>query len=192
MGSASAKTTKALYTIETYCLMGGECARVTVGEECCWMLHWLGLFGVLLRRGFWWSVGVFRYRAFGAGERVEGEYYVREGLCNGCGQCCQQLYLTYKRSVIDCVQTFEAVKALHPAEYGSFYVVDETETGLVFGCERLLADNRCGDYARRPSFCRSYPTEDSLLQGGKLPVECGYWFKLKRSFGEVLGEVGGA
>jgi Fe-S-cluster containining protein len=57
---------------------------------------------------------------------------------------------------------------------------------VVFKCNALEADNRCSRYLNRPAFCRSYPTEDSLIQGGKLPAHCSYLFEIKHTFTKVL------
>jgi Fe-S-cluster containining protein len=117
---------------------------------------------------------------------VEGDFYVRTGSCNQCGQCCQNIYLTYRRKVIQSVEVFERVQKLHPKEYGSFEPIETTTTGVVFKCNALEEDNKCGRYLSRPAFCRTYPTEDSLIHGGKLPADCSYIFKAKQSFTKVL------
>jgi Fe-S-cluster containining protein len=117
---------------------------------------------------------------------VVGEFYVRTGACNQCGQCCQNIYLTYRRKVIDSIEVFNRVQQLHPNDYGSFEPIETTHRGVVFQCTALAEDKTCGRYLTRPAFCRTYPTEDSLIHGGKLPAECSYVFEAKHSFTAVL------
>lgn len=121
--------------------------------------------------------------------RKEGRYYVRTGGCNQCGECCQSLYLTFQRTLIQTPEAFETLQALHPQEYASFVIAGSGERGLVFNCKHLGVDLRCGAYEARPSFCHSYPTEEGLLNGGKLPSACSYRFEPKHSFRGVLSRL---
>jgi Fe-S-cluster containining protein len=118
-----------------------------------------------------------------------GEYYTRTGSCNQCGQCCQNIYLTYRRKVIETDAEFNAIKQLHPQEYGTFEPLEQGSKGLVFQCTALGSNNQCTQYEARPSFCRTYPTEDALLAGSKLPVECSYQFQVHHTFQQVLKDV---
>ena len=122
---------------------------------------------------------------------VQGEYYERTGSCNRCGKCCTNIYLVYKHQTITSVEMFEEIKAQHP-EYESFKPLptdQQAEDGLLFQCAQLQADNTCGDYQNRPDFCRNYPSEQSLLIGGKLATGCGYKFRLLKNFQQVLQQV---
>ena len=118
-----------------------------------------------------------------------GDYYTRTGSCNQCGQCCQNIYLTYRRKVIETDADFFAIKQLHPQEYGTFEPLEQGTKGVVFRCTALGSNNQCTQYETRPSFCRTYPTEDALLAGSKLPVECSYQFKVNHTFQQVLKET---
>jgi Fe-S-cluster containining protein len=120
---------------------------------------------------------------------VVGKYYRRTGDCNRCSQCCQAIYLTFNRQVIETEEQFEAIKQAHPADYQSFEPIEHTETGILFKCNNLQWDGNCSVYLNRPSFCRTYPNEDMLLGGGKLPNECSYQFELLRPFAEVLSNA---
>jgi len=126
--------------------------------------------------------------------RVQGQYYERSGSCNQCGKCCTHIYLVYGQQTITSVEMFEEIKATNP-EYHSFKpLVQESgetssEDGLLFQCTHLQADNTCADYENRPDFCRKYPSEQSLLMGGKLAEGCGYKFRLLRNFQDVLKQV---
>ena len=122
--------------------------------------------------------------------RLQGQYYERTGSCNQCGKCCTQIYLVYGQQTINSIEMFEEIKAENP-EYGSFKPLlrESDEEGLQFQCVLLQADNTCGAYAERPDFCRKYPSEQSLLMGGKLAEGCGYQFQLLQNFQSVLQQV---
>jgi Fe-S-cluster containining protein len=121
---------------------------------------------------------------------VQGQYYERSGNCNRCGKCCTHIYLIYQQETISSVARFEEIKAANP-EYASFKPLlhESDEHGLLFQCALLQADNTCGDYHNRPDFCRKYPSEQSLLMGGKLAEGCGYKFRLLKNFQDVLKQV---
>ncbi len=148
--------------------------------------HYKELILRLVRRGISRSLIWFGWQTDNPETTVEGDYYNRTGSCNQCGQCCQHIYLTYRRQVIKNVDEFNRIKTLHAKEYGSFQPIEQTATGVVFQCNALEEDNRCGRYLNRPTFCRTYPTEDSLLQGGKLPSDCSYLFEIRHKFSQVL------
>jgi Fe-S-cluster containining protein len=116
---------------------------------------------------------------------VVGKYYTRTGACNGCGVCCKDLVLSYQGETVKTLAEFEQLKARFE-EYQAFVPKEESAHGLVFDCAYLQPDNQCGQYQERPVFCRRYPTEHVLLQGGKLPEECSYQFKAKQAFDQFL------
>lgn len=119
---------------------------------------------------------------------VAGQYYERTGSCNLCGKCCTNIYLIHGQKVIDTPALFEKLKAENP-EYESFKPVLQEEDGLLFQCIHLQSDNSCGIYENRPDFCRKYPSEQSILMGGKLAEGCGYQFRLLQTFQDVLKQL---
>lgn len=121
---------------------------------------------------------------------IQGQYYERTGSCNQCGKCCTDIYLVYGQQAIDSIEMFEDVKAKNP-EYHYFkpLIHQSDGNGLLFQCIHLQADNSCAIYENRPSFCRKYPSEHSLLMGGKLAAGCGYKFRLLKTFQDVLNTV---
>jgi uncharacterized protein len=122
--------------------------------------------------------------------RVQGQYYERTGSCNQCGKCCTHIYLVYGQQTIDSVELFEEIKSKNPEyEYFKPLLNQSDEEGLLFQCVHLQADNSCGIYNNRPTFCRQYPSEHSLLMGGKLAEGCGYRFRLINTFQDVLRQV---
>lgn len=152
--------------------------------------HLLGLMRRLMQRGMvrvgiWLGLQPQQQEGF----PLVGDYYTRTGSCNQCGQCCQNIYLTYRRKVIETEADFFAIKQLHPKEYGTFEPLEQGTKGVVFRCVALGSNNQCTQYETRPSFCRTYPTEDALLAGSKLPVECSYQFKVHHTFEQVLKET---
>lgn len=118
---------------------------------------------------------------------LQGQYYERTGSCNQCGKCCTNIYLVFGQQTINSLEMFEAIKSENP-EYEYFIPLkaQSDPDGLVFQCKHLQADNRCGIYNQRPNFCRKYPSEHSILMGGKLAEGCGYRFSLLKTFQDVL------
>lgn len=116
---------------------------------------------------------------------VTYDYYVRTGECNSCGKCCSGIYLIHGEEVIDTIAKFDKLKLRHD-DYKHFTPMEETAQGVMFRCSHLQPDNRCGIYDDRPMFCRKYPTEDTLLMGGVLAPGCGFTFKTKIAFQDVL------
>ncbi len=121
---------------------------------------------------------------------LQGQYYERTGSCNQCGKCCTHIYLVYGQQTINSLEMFEDIKA-KSSEYHHFIPLPEQHDpdGLLFQCVHLQPDNRCGIYAERPTFCRQYPSEHSILMGGKLAEGCGYQFRLLNSFQDILRQV---
>lgn len=132
-------------------------------------------------------VNVWRFRFIPQTGVVEGRYYRRTGYCNQCAQCCRDIHLVHDGQVVETHEAFEALQLAHP-EYRAFYPTESTRAGLVFQCRNLKWDNTCAIYDSRPVFCRSFPNEDGLLRGGKLPADCSYRFELKQTFQQVLQE----
>lgn len=120
--------------------------------------------------------------------RLSGQYYERTGSCHQCGKCCTNIHLVHGEQTIDSMARYEELKASNP-EYGYFVPTVDDDGGLSFSCMHLQADNNCGIYEQRPDFCRRYPSEQGLLMGGKLAEDCGYRFRLLKTFQDVLGEL---
>lgn len=122
---------------------------------------------------------------------VQGQYYERTGSCNQCGKCCSNIYLVYGQQTINSVEMFEEIRA-NNAEYQYFkpLLSQSDPDGLLFQCIHLQPDNTCGIYDQRPAFCRKYPSEHSILMGGKLAEGCGYQFRLLQTFQDVLRQMG--
>jgi uncharacterized protein len=120
---------------------------------------------------------------------LKGEYYERSGSCNQCGKCCTNIYLVHGEQTIDSIPLFEELKQNNP-DYESFEpVASESDGSVLFQCRHLQADKTCGIYDQRPDFCRRYPSEQGLLMGGKLAPECGYKFRLLKTFEDVLAQL---
>ncbi|MDX2083849.1 MAG: YkgJ family cysteine cluster protein [Candidatus Melainabacteria bacterium] len=122
-----------------------------------------------------------------AGE-VTGSYYVRSGSCNQCGDCCTGIYLIHENQTIQTHEQFEALLPKNP-EYNYFKPIDQDESGLLFECVHLQENRSCGIYEHRPDFCRRYPSEASMLQGGVLSACCGYSFEVRQRFEAVLKQT---
>jgi Fe-S-cluster containining protein len=119
---------------------------------------------------------------------VEFQYYIRSGGCHNCGACCSGIYLVHGEEVIESVEQFEKLKNRHE-DYRHFIPMEETDMGVMFKCRNLQPDNSCGIYDDRPLFCRKYPSEATLVYGGSLAPQCGYLFKAKHKFADILNKT---
>jgi len=118
-----------------------------------------------------------------------GKYYERSGSCHQCGQCCTNIYLVHGEKTINSLPLFHELQETNP-DYASFIPIDsDSEGSLIFRCQHLQDDNRCGIYNSRPELCRLYPSEQGMLMGGKLAAGCGYHFELLKNFQEILKSV---
>jgi len=115
--------------------------------------------------------------------------YIRKGSCNGCGRCCQRIYVRHARDVIKTEEEFEKLKTLHYF-YGYLKVLDKDETGLVFECSKLDKESgKCKAYNKRPVLCRQYPMEEIFMMGGSITENCGYSFEPIQKFEEILNKA---
>lgn len=115
--------------------------------------------------------------------------YERKGSCNGCGRCCQRIYVRHARDVIKTEEEFEKLKTLH-FFYGYLRVLDKDEMGLVFECSKLDKESgKCTAYNKRPVLCRQYPQEEIFMMGGSITEECGYSFEPIQKFEEILNKA---
>lgn len=121
---------------------------------------------------------------------VAGQYYERTGSCNLCGKCCSHIYLVYGQQTINSLEMFASVQDKNP-EYNYFKPLSSQNDpeGILFQCIHLQADKSCGIYQNRPDFCKKYPSEHSIIMGGKLAEGCGYQFKLIQSFQDILKQI---
>lgn len=115
------------------------------------------------------------------------------GRCLMCGRCCKHLNLSYGDHWVRKEKDFLAMLKDYP-EYDRFELIGETDSGLlIFQCNVLGEDGRCGDHENRPDICREYPDPDLYYTGGELLEHCGYCFKVvpsfKRVFEKTIGEL---
>jgi Fe-S-cluster containining protein len=119
---------------------------------------------------------------------VEFQYYIRKGACHGCGECCSGIYLVHGEKPITTIAEFNQLQPRHQ-DYQHFVPIEENDTGVMFRCKHLQEDKTCGIYEDRPLFCKKYPTEATLIYGGNLAERCGYNFKAKKHFSELLDKA---
>lgn len=121
--------------------------------------------------------------------KVLGRKYLRTGKCNGCGRCCQKIYIRHSKNIIKNHEEFERLKPLH-FFYRYLKVIDKDESGLVFECTKLNKETgKCTAYKHRALICRQYPMEEIFMLGGEITEDCGFKFIPIRSFEDVLKEV---
>ena len=103
------------------------------------------------------------------------------GSCSKCGSCCKNLLLMIYDDVIIDKATFENVQKTN-AFYQNFEITGTTsDDELTFRC-KLLIDNKCSIYKKRPFLCRNYPTAKMFKSGGSLHEKCTYVVKARKGF----------
>lgn len=119
---------------------------------------------------------------------IQYKHYVRTGECHSCGMCCSDISLVHGDKIIETEAQFEALKTRFE-DYRYFEPIGKNAYGLRFRCRNLTEDNRCGIYEDRPRFCKKYPSEETLLMGAELAPQCGFSFRPKWSFDEILAKT---
>lgn len=121
--------------------------------------------------------------------RILHRKYQRVGHCNGCGRCCQQIYVKHAKGVIQDEKDFENLKHQHRF-YTYLKVTGKDEIGLIFECQNLDKEtHKCKIHKTRPGICRRYPQEEIFAMGGGLAENCGYKLVPIESFEEVFSRV---
>ncbi|MBN2644935.1 MAG: YkgJ family cysteine cluster protein [Desulfuromonadaceae bacterium] len=99
---------------------------------------------------------------------------VLTGGCRQCGTCCRRIQIQSGHRWLRSRRAFARLQQACP-EYQRFAIIGRDRRGLlIFSCSALQPDNRCGDYAQRPSICRQFPEKALYLCGGTLPQGCGF------------------
>lgn len=116
--------------------------------------------------------------------------YYRTGSCNGCGKCCENIYVNHgKKGFIKSIEEFNRLKLFH-SFYRNLDVIGSDELGLTFKCRHLDPNTRkCTIHFFRPPICRNYPMEEIFKMGGILTEECGYKLVPIESFDEILSKL---
>lgn len=106
--------------------------------------------------------------------------YEITGSCNKCGECCENIYATYKYTENE----FRIMQFLFPS-YKMFYIKEFDENGnTIFGCKNHSADGLCKIYDKRPKICRKYP-QKKLSFYAEMPDGCSYKVN-KKTFKDYL------
>ena len=109
--------------------------------------------------------------------RVLNSPVQRVGQCRLCGRCCRDILLKYEGKWLRRDKDYRAMLEALPA-YARFEHTGYDDQGfMTFTCKSLGRDNLCAAYGKRPSLCRSYPSDSLYYQGGSLRADCGYSFR---------------
>lgn len=115
--------------------------------------------------------------------------YIRSGSCNGCGACCEQIYVKTAKFVVRSKEHFEILQKKHRF-YRDLENIGEDENGLVFACKNLDPHTKkCKIHKFRAHICREYPREELFMMGGGLSDGCGFKFEPIEPFSKVLEKV---
>ncbi|MDD5382085.1 MAG: YkgJ family cysteine cluster protein [Candidatus Margulisbacteria bacterium] len=100
--------------------------------------------------------------------------WVLTGKCRQCGSCCREIYLKMTPGQLRSeLFTKLSVRWLSWLFGFKLIRIDRENHYLIFSCEHLTADNKCGNYFWRPNVCRNYPLVDYFKEPGFLPG-CGF------------------
>lgn len=124
------------------------------------------------------AVGIFFYWMERAANWVIGyngkTEYIKKGNCMKCGKCCRLLAIQYPNFFNRIPYAVDITVKWHEFRYGFTYYNREGNY-LLYSCNHLRSDNRCGLYFFRPRLCREYP---KVKLYGK-PVHhfgCGFYY----------------
>jgi Fe-S-cluster containining protein len=88
--------------------------------------------------------------------------------------------MIYNDVIVD-KATFEDVQKTN-AFYQNFEITGVTpDNEITFEC-KLLIDNKCSIYNKRPFLCRNYPSTKMFKHGGSLHKNCTYELKARKEF----------
>lgn len=120
--------------------------------------------------------------------RLFSSKYKLTGKCNGCGECCRRILMSYNGANVKTENEFEELKRIDK-KYSHFFISGSDQSGnLLFTCKSLKDDNKCKDYFFRSLYCRKYPNPDKnfILSGGELLETCGYKISVTKKFSDYL------
>lgn len=133
-----------------------------------------------LAREVVWPFVVVMEAGHRTGRRFFRTEYQVAGACGRRGACCHHILLEWA-DVLDRFPILGKLVLWKLTRFYNFYdkgYVWEVEDGMmvrVLGCHTLRPDGLCGDYRRRPLFCRTYP-EVPLSGKPQVLPGCGYHF----------------
>ena len=98
----------------------------------------------------------------------------RKGQCRQCGNCCKKILLKMTPAQTHSPLFTKIAIAWICWLFDFIYLgMDEAKDYLIFTCQHLLPNGRCGNYFWRPNVCRNYPLVDYFEQPVFLPG-CGF------------------
>jgi len=112
--------------------------------------------------------------------------FVRQGQCQMTGQCCNAIGMEFPKSWQRYPRIINVIKKWHYLRYNfKFHGIQGNM--LVYECQYLTKDNRCGIQKFKPKLCRDFP---KIPYWGytKLHKGCGFSYRKRdgRTFDEVL------
>lgn len=105
----------------------------------------------------------------------------RLGLCSHCGSCCKKMYIIEGEVLLtDEAKFYEMQKEI--LFYKNITIAGKNDNGELFFSCKLLIENKCSKYLKRPKICRDYPSIKMHKYGGTLFEGCTFKFKPRKSF----------
>ncbi|OVE80996.1 hypothetical protein BVY03_04880 [bacterium K02(2017)] len=115
--------------------------------------------------------------------------YSRQGDCQMTGQCCHMIGMEFPSSWHKKLKLLELIKKWHFLRY-NFTYRGTTDNMLVYKCNYITKDKKCGIHRFKPALCRDFP-KTPLIGFTKLHKGCGFYFVKKEGlqFEKVLQDV---
>lgn len=104
--------------------------------------------------------------------------YIRVGQCAMTGQCCKAIGIEFPNSWLSHPRRLQWLSRWHALRF-NFEKVGIHDNLLIYQCNYLRADNRCGIQRFKPKLCRDFPTHP---WSGKIGLHkgCGYSYERRQ------------
>ena len=115
--------------------------------------------------------------------------YVRKGSCQMTGQCCRAIGMQFPAAWHKRTRMLNLIKKWHYLRYNFTYIGTHNNM-LVYECNYLTHDNKCGIQRFKPALCRDFP-KTPLFGVTKLHKGCGFYFARRGAseFEKVLNKM---
>ena len=110
--------------------------------------------------------------------------YRREGQCRKCGQCCKEILIGMEPRMLK-ISLLRNFAVWWNKYFNNLHLIGSflDEGLMVFACDYLQADGRCGNYNwTRPVFCAEYPRLFNYFEKPTVLKNCGFKFRPRTEY----------